>query len=141
MAKKTDETKITKEQIRTGGVFMDMSSFNQQKGETYAGLNILKLNPNEAAGPITIKDILLNQKLGKDGAAKKRKPVDVYVGEHEGITLRLPVAASFIAKAKEAKLSIGDVIAVARGEDYKSQFNTRGATYLLKVLSRANAKK
>ena len=135
MAKKSEG--ISKEQVKSGSVFMDASAFRDMKGETFAGLNILKLEPGKAAGPITIKDILLNQKLGKDSAAKKRKPVDVYVGDFEGTQIRLPVAASFVAKAKEAKLKVGDVIAILRGEDYTSQFKTRGASYELKVLSRA----
>ena len=135
MAKKSSG--ITAEQVKSGTVFMDADAFRSMKGETFAGLNILKLEPGKAAGPITIKDVLLNQKLGKDSAAKKRKPVDVYVGEHDGVQIRLPVAASFVAKMKDAKVKVGDVIAILRGEDYTSQFKTRGASYELKVLSRA----
>lgn len=123
-------------ELKTGSVMIDASAFQQLGGETYEGLNILKLNPGQAAGPILIKDILMNQKLGKDSAAKKRKPVDVYVGDFNGQTLRLPVAASFVAKCKEAKVAVGDTIAIMRGDDYTSQFKTRGASYVLKVISR-----
>lgn len=128
---------ITKEQVKTGTVFIDASAFDQMEGEVFAGLNILKLNPGQAAGPITIKNILLNQKLGKDSAAKKRKPVDVYVGEFNKAEIRLPVAASFLGKMKDAAVGVGDVIAIKRGDDYTSQFKTRGASYELKVISRA----
>lgn len=131
---------ISADEVKSGTVFIDASAFDSMAGETFAGLNILKLNPNQAAGPITIKDILLNQRLGKDSAAKKRKPVDVYVGEHNGVQIRLPVAASFVQKAKDAKLTVGDVIAIKRGADYTSQFKTRGASYELKVISRASKK-
>jgi len=138
MAKKnTPVAGITSEQVKTGTVIIDSAAFDSMEGETFTGLNILKLTPGQAAGPITIKEILLNQKLGKDSAAKKRKPVDVYVGEFNRAQIRLPVAASFVGKAKDAKLKVGDVIAIKRGDDYTSQFKTRGASYELKVLTRA----
>jgi hypothetical protein len=128
---------VTKEALKKGSVMIDASSFDELEGETFAGLNILKLTPGQAAGPITITQILLNQKLGKDAASKKRKPVDVYCGQFNGIQMRLPVAASFVAKAKEANVSVGDVIALKREADYQSQFKTTGASYVLKVISRA----
>lgn len=133
--------KMASDDLRKGSLVFDGSQFDNMEGETFAGLNILKLEPGQAAGPIKITEILLNQKLGKDSAAKKRKPVDVYCGESNGVKMRLPVAASFVMKAKEAKIGPGDVIAIKREQDYTSQFKTRGASYHLKVISRASSKR
>lgn len=138
---------ITKAQMRTGGIFMDADSFNKMGGETFAGLNVLKLLPGQAAGPFTLKTILLNQKLGDDvKGEKKKKPVDVYVAvDAENTEVRMPVAASFVGKAKDANLAVGDVFAVLRGENYKTKFDgkngePRGASYALKIISRAKKK-
>lgn len=141
--KATDSAKdatIGKEDMKRGSVMIAASSFDEIQGETFAGLNILVLKEGEAAGPIKIVKILKDQKLGKDTAKRKKKPVDVYCGEHNGVELRLPIAASFIMKAKEAGVAIGDVIAIKRVGDYMSQFNTRGASYVLKVISRGSKK-
>lgn len=117
--------------------FIDAAAFGNMGGETFAGMNILKLEVGKAAGPIVIKKILKDQILGKGSAAKKRKPVDVYVGELNKIEVRLPVAASLVGKLKDAKVGVGDTIAILREDDYVSQFKTRGASYILKVISRA----
>lgn len=145
---KTKMAKITKEQMKTGGVFMNVDQFNQLGGETFAGLNVLKLLPGQAAGPFTLKEILPNQRLGDEEKGKnKKKPVDVYVAtDAEGTEVRMPVAASFVGKAKDAKLSVGDKFAVMRGENYKTKFDgknspPRGASYALKIIERAKAKK
>lgn len=143
MAKSTE--KISKNQLNAGSVFIDAASFDSMQGETFAGLNVLKLSPGQAAGPVTIKNILFNQKLGKDSAAKKRKPVDVYVGEFNGSEVRLPVAASFVMKMKDANVGIGDVIALKREENYATKHDgkngdKRGQSYILKVISRAAKK-
>lgn len=140
MAKKTKKAEST--EIPTGAAikkeyFLDAASFHETEGETYAGLNILKLQPGQGAGPIEITKILKDQQLGKGSAARKRKPTDVYEGQLKGITIRLPVAASLVQKLRDAKVGVGDVIAIFRGEDYESAFKTRGASYLLKVISRA----
>ncbi len=130
--------KITKSELRTGGVFIDASAFQKLGGETFAGLNILKLNPGEAAGPLEITEILFNQDLGSTGK-KKKKPVDVYCAKDPaGIAVRLPVAASLTMKLKDAKVGVGDKIAIFRGDDYTSKvYGTKGASFELKVLERA----
>jgi len=143
MAKKDE---APKSKLLAGTVFIDTAAFDSMEGETFAGLNILKLSPGQAAGPITIKKILPKQILGKDTAAKKRKPVDVYVGEFNGTEIRLPVAASLIMKFKDANVGVGDVVAIKRDVNYATKHDgkngdPRGQAYLLKVISRANAKK
>lgn len=148
MAKKIEGTEPVKKGMKVGGLFMDAAAFNNLGGETFAGLNILKLLPGQAAGPFTLTKILPNQKLGDDDGGKKgkKKPVDVYVAVDDDKTeVRMPVAASFVGKAKDAKLAVGDTFAVMRGENYKTKFDgknsePRGASYLLKILSRASKK-
>jgi hypothetical protein len=113
------------------------TEFDDTEGETFAGLNLLRLKQGEAAGPFVLKEILKNQKLGGDGA--KRKPVDVYVATNKGTEIRMPVAAAFIKKAVAAKLKAGDTFLVKRLEDYiAKKFGKQGcADYALKVTARA----
>jgi hypothetical protein len=134
MAKNT----ITKEELKSGTVLMDAASFNAQKGQLYAGKNVLKLEPGQAAGPFTLTEILKDQDLGSKGK-KKLQPVTVYVAEGpDGNPWHMPVATAFRAKAEDAKLAVGDTFAVLRTEDYTSrEFGTKGHGYQIKVLSRA----
>jgi hypothetical protein len=134
-------TKTTKAQLQSGTVFMDATAFNNLGGEVYAGLNIVKLNPGQAAGPFKITEILFNQDLGSTGK-KKKKPVDVYCAtDATGTAVRLPVAASLTQKLKDAKVGVGDSIAIMRGDDYTSKvYGTKGASYELRVVARAENK-
>ncbi len=124
--------------IMTADAFRTMDA-----AETYSGLNILKLNPGQAAGPLTVKEVLPDQDLGGGTGKRKIKPVDVYVAiDPDGIEVRLPVAQSLTQKLKDAKIGAGDVIAILRGDDYVSKvYKTKGASYELKVISRATAEK
>lgn len=122
--------------VKTAVIF-DAAKFDEMQGETFAGLNVLKLKKGEAAGPIEITEILLQQKLGKGKAAAKRKPVDVYCGKVAGVACRLPCAASLVMKMKEAKVAVGDTVAIKRLDDYETAFGNPGASYHLKVLARA----
>ena len=132
---------IGKDEMKSGSVVMTGDAFDRLGGELHAGLNIIKLKPGEAAGPIVVKDILLQQSLGKQTGKKKRKPVDVYVGDANGVSCRLPIAASFLQKLREGNVKIGDTIAFKRGEDYTSQFNTKGASFELRILERGGKSK
>ena len=118
---------------------MDPNAFDAIEGELYAGLNILKLKPGEAAGPFILKNILFEQDLSPTSKGKKKKmePVDVYVAEFAGKEIRMPIAAGFTAKAKDANLSIGDKFLVKRVDDYVSKdWGTKGAGYELKIIAR-----
>lgn len=139
MAKK-NEPVISAEDLKsastvpsTGGFVMSASAFDDVDGEVYAGLNILKLKEGEAAGPLVLKEIKLRQQLGTD---KSRKPVDVYIAAFNKTEMRMPVAASFVQKAKDAKLSIGEVFYLKRSEDYvaKKFGKAKCAAYELKVI-------
>lgn len=120
------------------GAFMDAAAFRALQGERFTGLNILKLQPGQGAGPLEIVKILPNQDLGSTGK-KKKKPVDVYCAkDSDGIELRLPVAQSLTQKLKDAKVGVGDVVAILRGEDYVSKtYGNKGASFELTVISRA----
>lgn len=138
MARKNTSAPAGTESVPVSKIFMNADAFRNLGGETYAGLNIVKLNPGQAAGPFKITEILFNQDLGSTGK-KKKKPVDVYCAtDSDGVAVRLPVAASLTQKLKDAKVSIGDEIAILRGDDYTSKvYGTKGASYELKVLKRA----
>lgn len=133
---------MAKNQIqKVGGVntfLLDPTAFGKS-GEVLAGLNILKLNVGEVAGPFVLKKILLAQKLGTGKGADKRKPVDVYVSEFNGQEIRMPVSASFVGKAKDANLAVGDTFLVRRDADYTSkEYGSRECkSYSLNVTARA----
>ncbi len=131
----TENAGLTDEKKNAMGV--ESFNFDDAEGETFAGLNIVKLKAGEADGPFVLKEILPNQKLGTN---KKMKPVDVYVGTKAGVQVRMPIAASFTQKAKDAKLAVGDTFAVKRDADYiaKKYGKQNCASYQLKVLTRAS---
>jgi hypothetical protein len=119
-----------------GGFILPGNSFDDTQGETCAGLNILRLKQGEAAGPFVLKEILLNQKLGEN---KKMAAVNVYVATHNGVEIRMPIAAAFVKKAEAATLKVGDTFLVKRVEDYVAKkFGKAGcADYALKITDRA----
>lgn len=137
MAKK--DSSISKEDLKeTTGAFVGgleaFRALSAKEGvETYGGLNILNISPGKSAGPFVLAEILKDQTISK----KIKKPVDIYVGTHDGIRFRMPAAASFVEKAKEAGLNFGDEFHVARDEDYKSKYGTAGKAYLIAITKRA----
>jgi hypothetical protein len=137
----TKNEKVTSADLKAAtGAKIDPSIFDTTQGEEYSGLNILKLEKGEAAGPFVLKKILEKQVLGKaprKGKPDTRKPVDVYVAEHNKREVRMPIAAAFTMKAKEANLAPGDSFLVRRSEDYVSEFGSTCKGYQLKVTARA----
>lgn len=135
------ETKLTRAQLL--GMKVEASVFESTPGELFAGKNILKLAEGEAAGPFVLKEILRDQDLNPaTGKKKKMEPVDVYIGTHTETKqdVNMPVAAAFVQKAEDAKLSIGDTFYVRRVQDYVSKaWGTKGAGYELKITARAAA--
>lgn len=112
-----------------------MVDFDGAKGEAFVGLNLLQLNVNQADGPFRIVEIVT-----KDfGTAKKPNPLPVYHTMKGTTPVQMPISASFLTKASEANLAVGDVILVKRGENFKSaEFGTENCkSYLLKVTARA----
>lgn len=136
MAKSDGKIQTSKSGVKT--FVLDASAFGQT-GEVLAGLNILTLAVGEVGGPFVLKKILKNQTLGAGAAAKKRKPVDVYVAEHNKLEIRMPVSASFVGKAADAKLAVGDTFLVRRDPDYTSkEYGSRECkSYSLNITKRA----
>ncbi len=134
------EQAISKNDLKQMGG-MTAADFAKLSGEKFAGLRILTLEVNEAAGPFRLTNILPDQHLGDEKGKKKMKPVDVYVAmDSSDMEIRMPVAASFVGKAKDSNLAIGDEFCVMRAEDYTSKdYGTKGKSYLLTVTKRANA--
>ncbi len=134
MAKKTSAAAV--KMLAATGYTVDPSAFGG-KGEVLAGLDILKLNVGEVGGPFVLKKILPQQSLG-GGKGKKIKPVDVYVADFNGREIRMPIAASFVGKAKDAKLAVGDTFLVRRDADYTSKEygNRECKSYSLNITTR-----
>jgi hypothetical protein len=120
------------------GFKIDPNAFDTQAGQLFAGLNILKLEPNEAAGPFVLKSILKDQHPGKkkSAAAKIKEPVDIYVATFGDVEVRMPLAKAFVMKAKDANLSVGDTFLVKRIGDYETDFGGTGKGYIIKVTER-----
>lgn len=134
MAKKNQIEKTTDAKgVSTASFIMDAAQFNAQAGETFAGINVLSMAVGQCAGPFVITEILRNQQLSK----KVKGKVDVYVTKApDGTEVRMPAAASFVDKAKKAKLAVGDTILVQRNADYESKFGRDCESYALKVTKR-----
>lgn len=132
--------KITKE-AGIATFVLDASTFGQT-GETFAGLNILKLEVGQVGGPFVLAKINRDSEIGK-GKGKKKKPVDVYVAVHNGLEIRMPIAASFVGKAKDCKLTEGDKFLVRRDPDYTSkEYGTKECkSYSINITERAKSKK
>ena len=122
------------------GYKISAADFDSAAGENHSGIKILKLLPGEAAGPFTHKAILAAQDLNV-GGKKKMKPVDVYVATApDGSEIRMPVAAGFVSKMKDAAIEVGETYIVRRAEDYVSKtYGTKGAAYEIKITSRNHA--
>lgn len=113
------KNKVTKEDVKravSNVPHVSAAEFNQTKGQKLAGGgNVLTIEPNTGAGPFTITAVeekVLN---------KKYKPVMVWTGALEdGTEFSLPAATSFVAKATEAKLAVGERILVWRNDDYRA---------------------
>jgi hypothetical protein len=125
--------------LTTGGFIVPGNTFDDTEGELFAGLNILRLKPEEAAGPFTLKEILKKQDLGKGGAKRQFKPVDIYVASFNKTEIRMPIAAAFVKKAQQSGLKVGDTFYVKRVADYvaKQYSKANCADYQIKITVRA----
>lgn len=133
---KTDTTKATH--------LMDASAFDNLDGEKFLGLNILKIEKGQAAGPFILTEVLRDQNLNKKKKLKKgEKPklINVYVGQFNKTSMRMPASASFTMKADENKLAVGDTYAIKRVEDYPNPNGGKdGQGYELIIIERAKKK-
>lgn len=108
--------------------------FDNAQGESFVGLNLLKLRVGEADGPFVVASLAL-KKFGEGARAKELPQV---VGMKGSTPYTMPISASFIARLEDAKLAKGDTFLIKRTEDYTSQEGTEGCqSYIIKVLNRA----
>lgn len=114
----------------SGGV-----DFDAAEGEAYVGLNLLDLAEGQADGPFKLANIIPTE----FGVGKSKKLINVYHTMKGTTPVQMPISASFITKAEEAKIQKGDTFLVKRGNNFKSkEFGTENCkSYLIKVTSRA----
>jgi len=124
---------ITREQIASGEV-----NFDTAEGEAFVGLNILDLAPDQSDGPFVMEGVI-DKTFGIGKAAKTIGVIQAVKGT---TPVQMPIAGSFMQKAKEANLQKGDIFFVKRGKDFKSKdWGTDNCkSYLLKVTFRAARK-
>jgi hypothetical protein len=120
-------------------VKLTSGAFDMLGGETFAGLNILKLSEGEAAGPFEYLRSV-QQEIPAKGK-RKASIVTVHVAAHlsfPGREVRMPIAAAFLGKAADANLAAGDVFAVRRSGDYiDKNYGQKCQGFELKVLARS----
>lgn len=124
-------------------VASDASKFAALGGEVSFGMQIIKLKQGEAAGPFILAKILEKQDCTPAGAKKKYDPVDVYVGrDTSGFEIRMPIAASFVGKAADLKLAVGDEFHLLRMDDYHSKTYNKDdcQSFALAITRRAGKK-
>lgn len=118
-------------------------AFDTAAGELIAGGNILKLAPGEAAGWFVLKEIKVGgfvpkPKADKKGVVTQGEPIDVYIAKHGDREIRMPIAAGFLGKAKDASLKVGDTFGVKRTADYANAHGGTGKGYEIKITARAD---
>lgn len=121
MAKKSTVKAVDLKSGKVSSYKMDASVFDNLGGEKALGLNIIEVPVGQAAGPFRLVNILKDQNLNKKkklAPGEAPKLIDIYVGESGGHQIRMPASASFILKAKDLKLSLGDTFAIKRLADY-----------------------
>lgn len=104
--------------------------FDNAPGEPIVGLNILQLEVNQADGPFTVEAI-----TPKDfGEGARKKTLNQVIAKKGNTPYTMPIAASFMARAKDANLQPGDVFYIKRTADYISAEGTEGCqSFILKV--------
>lgn len=111
------------------------ADFDNTKGESFVGLNLLKLQVGEADGPFVVSEM----KMKEFGKGTNKKELPQVVGTKGSTPYTMPIAASWIARVEESGLKKGDEFMIKRTPDYVStEFGTEGCqSYLLKITKRA----
>lgn len=136
MAKKSNLSALTKK-VPAGQSFRtDASAFAALTGERFSGLNVLKLLPGQAALGLVITKIGVQKVKGRGKEKNKVREIPAYSAEAEGKEWKLPLNASLVAKLQEAKVKVGDTIAIARGDEYTSKDGNKGSSFELVVQAR-----
>jgi len=109
--------------------------FDNAPGEAFVGLNILNLEVGEADGPFVLQKI----EEKEFGTGKNKKMLPQYQSVKGNTPVIMPISASFLTKADEAKLKDGDTFLVKRDRNFTSrEYGTENCkSYLVKVVARA----
>lgn len=137
MSKAKDGT-IVKKAGNISEFVMDASAFQSLGGERFSGLNVLKLETDQAVGSLVISKIGVQKVKGRGKDKNKVREIPSYaatLGEG-GKEFRLPLNASFVMKCVEAKIKVGDTIAILKGAAYTSKDGNKGVSYELLVQKR-----
>lgn len=111
-------------------------------GERFEGMNVLKLAANEGVDGIVISKIGVQKVKGRGKEKGKVREIPSYAGTApDGKEYRLPLNRSFVDKAVEAKLAIGDTIAIICEGGYESKEGNKGLGFSIVVRERAKGKK
>jgi hypothetical protein len=110
-------------------------NFDALGGEKFVGLNVLNIEVGETDGPFVLEKI--EQK--EFGVGKNKKMLPQYSAMKGTTSVIMPISASFIKKAEEAKLSPGDTFYVKRDRNFTSRdFGTENCkSFLIAVTGRA----
>jgi hypothetical protein len=130
------EEKISTVQIKNVAAQSDPIDFDNLKGESFVGLNLLDLTVGQADGPFVVNAITEKE----FGVGKNKKLLPQYMCKKGTTPVTMPISASFLTKAKEAKLDVGDTFYIKREKDFTAKdFGTDNCkSYILKVTSRAS---
>ena len=110
-------------------------NFDALGGEKFVGLNVLNIEAGETDGPFVLEKI--EQK--EFGVGKSKKMLPQYSANKGTTSVIMPISASFLKKAEEAKLAPGDTFYVKRDRNFTSRdFGTENCkSFLIAVTARA----
>lgn len=120
---------------------LSLDQFNALGGETFAGLNVLKLAVGQADGPF----IFVEFKAARILNAKYKTPIRTATAQRcdklgapiSTAMVELPACASMAGKIYDSDLQAGDVFFIGRGPNYTSAKGRDDCnSYMLKVISR-----
>lgn len=122
--------------VPAGNFRTTAAAFAALSGERFSGLNVLKLAAGESALGLVITKIGTQTVKGRGKEKNKTRNIPAYSAEAGGKEWKLPLNASLVAKLIEAKVKVGDTIAIARGDEYTSKDGNKGTSYELVVQAR-----
>lgn len=136
MAKSQKDKLATAGLVPAGDFRADAATFAALQGERFSGLNVLKLTAGQSAMNLVITAIGTQTVKGRGKEKNKTRNIPAYSAEAGGKVWKLPLNASLVAKLVEAKVKVGDTIAIARGDEYTSKDGNKGTSYELVVQAR-----
>lgn len=140
MATKTETKGISREMLKS--FIVDAGTISRDAGEVFAGLNVLKLKPGQAAAGLVIAKIGVQVVKGRGKEKGKTREIPSYAAKApDGVEYRLPLNRSFVDKMVEAKVKVGDTVTVIAEDEYVSKEGNRGMGFSIIVTARATAKK